>query len=159
MNFNGRDQSVGGKVASKGGASSDEAFCWPIRVYYEDTDAGGVVYYANYLRFMERARTEWLRTMGVEIDVLAACENAMFVVRSANVDYLSPAKLNDALTVSVALNKLAGASFIVDQKINVARQRSPICKAVIRLVCVDSATHRPRRLPAALLQETKAWTK
>ncbi|MDH3769271.1 MAG: YbgC/FadM family acyl-CoA thioesterase, partial [Gammaproteobacteria bacterium] len=85
-------------------------FSWPTRVYYEDTDAGGVVYYANYLRFMERARTEWLRAVGVEHDQLRAEHGIIFVVVSAEIQFQSPAKFNDALEVSVSVTQVKNAS-------------------------------------------------
>ena len=78
-------------------------FRWPVRVYYEDTDTGGVVYYANYLKFFERARTEWLRSAGISQQLMTEQENVMFVVKSASIDYHAPAKLDDALEVSVSI--------------------------------------------------------
>jgi len=84
---------------------SENVFLWPIRIYYEDTDSGGVVYYANYLKFMERARTEWLRAEGFEQDELLAKENVIFAVRSVQVDYLLPAKFNEEVVVSTKVLK------------------------------------------------------
>ena len=94
-----------------------QIFAWPVRVYYEDTDAGGIVYYANYLKFMERARTEWLRNYGVDLRQLAAQECMMFVVRSANLDFLQPAHLGDALDVSVEVLRRRPASITLRQQV------------------------------------------
>ena len=91
------------------------AFVWPVRVYYEDTDAGGVVYYANYLKFMERARTEWLRTRGFEQDVLIKEQDLVFAVRSLSIDYLRPARLDDLLQVRVTVSELRRASIVFEQ--------------------------------------------
>ena len=96
---------------------SDAQFVWPVRVYWEDTDAGGVVYYANYLKFMERARSEWLRSLGVEQTVLAEQDGLVFVVRQVAVDYLKPARFDDALAVVCALAELNKASLTMSQRI------------------------------------------
>jgi acyl-CoA thioester hydrolase len=92
-------------------------FFWPVRVYYEDTDNGGVVYYANYLKFMERARTEWLRTRGVEQDVLVQQQGVIFAVRSAQLDYLKPARFNQLLAVSVNVVQVGKASLTFEQRV------------------------------------------
>jgi len=92
-------------------------FVWPVRVYYEDTDAGGVVFYANYLKFFERARTEMLRAMGYEQDELMANEGVIFVVRSVQVDYLSPARFNELLHVSARISLAKKASLTFEQTI------------------------------------------
>ena len=89
----------------------------PVRIYYEDTDAGGVVYYAAYLRFMERVRSEWLRSLGFDVQRLAAEEGILFAVRALQVDYLRPARLSDQLDVSVALQHCGRASLVVDQQV------------------------------------------
>lgn len=119
---------------------------FPLRIYYEDTDAGGVVYYANYLKFFERARTEWLRALGVEQRALQADTGAIFVVAEAQVRYLLPAKLDDLLTVSVQLVELGQASLQLAQQ--VWRGDTLLVEGQFRIGCVDAATLRPRRIPA-----------
>lgn len=119
---------------------------FPLRIYYEDTDAGGVVYYANYLKFFERARTEWLRALGVEQRALQADTGAIFVVAEAQVRYLLPAKLDDLLTVSVQLVELGQASLQLTQQ--VWRGDTLLVEGQFRIGCVDAATLRPRRMPA-----------
>lgn len=126
------------------------AFRWPVRVYWEDTDAGGVVYYANYLKFMERARSEWLRAHGFEQDVLRDQAGIVFVVRRVKIDYLSPARFNDALDVSVGLHEAGRASLVVRQEL--MRDSDCLAKAEIALACVDAASFKPARIPAPILQ-------
>ncbi|SHE22389.1 tol-pal system-associated acyl-CoA thioesterase [methanotrophic endosymbiont of Bathymodiolus puteoserpentis (Logatchev)] len=128
----------------------NKQFTWPVRVYYEDTDAGGVVFYANYLKFYERARTEMLRAMGFEQDELMAQQNILFVVRSVQVDYLQPAKFNDLLDVSAALSRVKSASLIFAQ--TVMRQDEILSKATIRIACLDSNSMRPQLIPDSLKQ-------
>jgi acyl-CoA thioester hydrolase len=129
-----------------------DLFEWPVRVYYEDTDAGGVVYYANYLKFMERARTEWLRSHGLDLAQLVRDENAMFVVRQAQLDFHRPAHLSDNLAVSVQVQRRRRVS--VDLAQAVSRNETLLCAAQVRLACVDSRTLRPRLLPASLIEES-----
>ncbi|WP_310448486.1 tol-pal system-associated acyl-CoA thioesterase [Thiobacillus sp.] len=130
-------------------ADLSKGFSWPVRVYWEDTDAGGVVYYANYLRFMERARSEWLRALGFEQDVLRDTQGMVFVVRRVEVDYLAPARFNDALAVSVELKRIGGASLTVEQ--TVARGVTPLVTARVTLACVDAALFKPVKIPASIL--------
>lgn len=134
-------------------------FLWPVRVYYEDTDGAGVVYYANYLRFMERARTEWLRHLGFEQDELAASDNVLFAVRRAEVDYLRPARFNDALEVRSAIAERGRASLTFHQQITKpGKEGELLCSGRIRVACVDATSFRPRPLPTPLysqLQELK----
>jgi len=120
----------------------------PIRVYIEDTDAGGVVYYANYLRFMERARTEWLRASGVELDIWQHQHRKLFVVRSVQVDFLSPAKFNDQLTVCANLVTLKSASLICNQPI--MRGDKLLIEASVKLACIDADTMRPCAIPTEI---------
>lgn len=127
-----------------------KVFNWPVRVYYEDTDAGGVVFYANYLKFYERARTEMLRALGFEQDELIAQEAVVFVVRSVQVDYLSPAKFNDLLNVSAELSMVKSASLTFIQTIS--RDEHLLSKASIRIACLDAQTMRPKMIPDALKQ-------
>ncbi len=126
------------------------AFHWPVRVYWEDTDAGGVVYYANYLKFMERARSEWLRAQGFEQDVLRAEAGVVFVVRRVEIDYLSPARFNDRLDVSVSRLEIGRASLGVDQTIS--RGSSRLACARVTLACVDAERFKAVKIPAPLLQ-------
>ncbi|MCY4473515.1 MAG: tol-pal system-associated acyl-CoA thioesterase [Kistimonas sp.] len=128
---------------------STPVFMWSTRVYYEDTDAGGVVYYANYLRFMERARTEYLRSMGFYPGALME-EGIMLVVRRADVAYRSPARLDDLVEVSVGLSRLGQAGLDVEQ--TVYREGEPLCKAAVALACVRVSSMRPAALPADLRQ-------
>ncbi len=126
---------------------------WPVRVYYEDTDHGGVVYYANYLRFMERARTEFLRSEGIELDALELSEGVLFSVTETNIRYLKPARFNDMLEVQSRLLEARGARFTFTQCI--LRERDLLVEAGIRLACTDRSG-RPRRIPAAVLLSMKA---
>lgn len=121
------------------------SFSWPIRVYWEDTDAGGVVYYANYLKFLERARTEWLSHLGLEQDRLALDEGVVFVVRRVEADYLKPAKFNDRLIVRCELADLSRASLSMDQQVQ--RGDAVLLKARVKVACVDRVSFRPVRIP------------
>ncbi|NOQ16998.1 MAG: tol-pal system-associated acyl-CoA thioesterase [Methyloprofundus sp.] len=124
------------------------SFQWPVRVYYEDTDAGGVVFYANYLKFYERARTEMLRDMGFEQDELMLQEGVIFVVRSVQVDYLKPAKFNDLISVSANLSLVKSASLTFEQIIT--RADDTLSKATIRIACLDAKSLRPKHIPDKL---------
>jgi acyl-CoA thioester hydrolase len=126
-----------------------KAFIWPVRVYYEDTDAGGVVYHSNYLSFYERARTEMLRALGYEQDWLAVEKNTIFAVRSAQIDFLKPAKFNQLLQVSAQISKLGSASLTFDQTISHADVT--LSKAVVRIACLDATNLRPK----LILEELK----
>ena len=125
-----------------------EPFSWPVRVYYEDTDAGGVVYYANYLKFTERARTEWLRAMGFEQTDLAERHGIVFVVRSAAVEYLRPARFNDELRVGVELIKVGAGQIDLVQR--VLRGEELLAVATVKVACVGLHTMRPTRIPQPL---------
>jgi len=125
-------------------------FHWPVRVYWEDTDAGGVVYYANYLKFMERARSEWLRSFGFEQDVLRDEAGVVFVVRRVEIDYLAPARFNDQIDVAVSLHEAGRASFVVRQEL--LRGETRLAEAVVTLACVDAAQFKPVKIPAPILQ-------
>ena len=126
------------------------AFVWPVRVYWEDTDAGGVVYYANYLKFMERARSEWLRVHGFEQDALRDGAGVVFVVRRVEIDYLAPARFNDQLDVSVELAGMGRASLDVIQAVCAGPTR--LASAAVKLACVDAAHFKPARIPEPILQ-------
>ena len=126
-------------------------FDWPVRVYYEDTDAAGVVFYANYLRFMERGRTEWLRALGYEQDRLREREGIVFAVRRVSLEYLAPARFNDLLTVRSAVSALRGASLEFEQSVLRASDGTCCTQGQVKVACLDAATLRARRMPAELL--------
>jgi acyl-CoA thioester hydrolase len=119
-----------------------------LRVYWEDTDAGGVVFYANYLKFFERARTEWLRALGVGQQALREQTGAMFIVSQTQVRYLMPARLDDELEITVHLAEAGRASLRVEQQ--AWRGTELLAEGEIRIGCVDAGTFRPRRIPMAL---------
>ena len=125
-------------------------FRFELRVYWEDTDAGGVVFYANYLKFFERARTEWLRAYGVQQSTLRQDEGAIFVVGETRVRYLLPAQLDDVLSLSVEVAGLGRASLLVDQRC--WRGDTLLAEGSIRIGCVDAGTFRPRRIPNSILE-------
>lgn len=130
-------------------------FFWPVRVYYEDTDAEGVVYYANYLRFFERARTEWLRACHVDLAQLQTRDNCIFVVASANVDFKRPARLNDMLSISVDVSDLKAASLVFHQAAVDAASSREICRAHIHVACVAADGFRPRRIPGEVREKMR----
>lgn len=123
-------------------------FSIPVRVYYEDTDLGGVVYYANYLKFMERARTEWLRAHGFEQDELLAREGVVFAVRSVQLDFLKPARFNDLLQVSVTLGRRGRASITVYQRVQ--RGDLVLCEGEVKIACLEAETFTPCAMPEAI---------
>ena len=129
--------------------SAAAAFTWPVRVYWEDTDAGGIVYYANYLRFFERARTEWLRALGVEQTALRAAGGAIFVVIDTRIAYRAPARLDDRLDVTVALRHTGRAALTLAQQ--AWRADTLLAEGEVRIGCVDAASWRPRRIPTPVL--------
>ena len=127
-------------------------FSFPLRVYIEDTDAGGIVYYVNYLKFMERARTEWLRSFGYQHYTLAD-ENFLFVVQSANVRYVTPGRIDDRLQVEVELIKLGRASFEFVQRVK--RGVELLCEASVRVGCIRGDSFKPTSMPGDLYQKIK----
>ncbi|MEQ1530745.1 MAG: tol-pal system-associated acyl-CoA thioesterase [Methylococcales bacterium] len=129
-------------------------FIWPVRVYYEDTDAGGVVFYANYLKFFERARTEMLRAKGFEQDQLMTNTGIIFVVRTVQIDYLRSAKFNDLLQVSAEITELKKVSLIFNQEITLGQDL--LCKSVIKIACLDVQSMRPKAIPENLYEQFKA---
>jgi acyl-CoA thioester hydrolase len=130
-----------------------QTFIWPIRIYYEDTDVGGVVYYANYLNFLERARTEMLRTHGFEQDQLMINEAIIFAVRAIKIDYLSPARFNDQIEISSKICQIKQVSLSFDQAIT--REDTLLCKAIVRIACLDVTTLRPKTIPPTLQAKFK----
>ena len=134
---------------SKGCMAGGSAFIWPIRVYWEDTDAGGVVYHASYLRFLERARSEWMRALGYGQDAVREREGVVFVVRAMRLEFLRAARLDDELIVSVALAERKRASLLMRQTIR--RGDTPLLDAEVKVACVAAADFRPRAVPDALV--------
>ena len=130
-------------------------FLWPVRVYYEDTDSGGVVYYANYLKFMERARTEWLRQLGFEQDELIQKDAVIFAVRSVQVDYLLPARFNDELSVSANLIEQGRASLTIQQSISRIADNILLCRGSVKIVSLRADSFKPCAIPENIKQQLK----
>ncbi|KAB2920991.1 MAG: tol-pal system-associated acyl-CoA thioesterase [Dechloromonas sp.] len=133
---------------------SPNAFSIPVRVYYEDTDAGGVVYYANYLKFFERCRTEWMRLAGHDQSALAAEAGIGFVARKASCEYLRPARLDDLLTVGLEVEKLTRVRVVFRQ--HVRRGDEELVTGTVEIACVDMAGMRPAPIPQYLYQQLEA---
>ena len=132
----------------------DKPFEWPVRVYYEDTDMQGVVYFANYFRYMERARTEWLRSLGVEQDRLFNEERRYFVVVDTNAEFLKPARFNDQLIATARLADLTRATFLIEQ--NIYRNNLDgelLCKGMTKAAYVNAETQKPLRVPAEIFED------
>jgi len=127
-----------------------EPFSWPVRVYYEDTDSGGVVYYANYLKYFERARTEWLRSFGLNQDKLAREQGLIFVVRRATLDFARPARLDDLLTVTVEPLKVAHVYVQVAQEARCGEQ--VMARAEFKVACLNQRDFKPAAIPQFLLE-------
>ena len=135
-------------------AATDSPFVWPVRVYYEDTDAQGVVYYANYFRFMERARTEWLRALGVDQVAMLQDERRMFVVTETQAAFVAPARFNDQIVVTARLAKLGRASFDIEQNIYLHDlDGTLLLRGGVRAALINADTLRPVRVPASLFEE------
>ena len=132
------------------------AFSFPIRVYWEDTDASGIVFYANYLKFFERARTEWLRSLGVEQQQLLSQTGGMFVVAETNVRYLRPARLDDELIVTATVVQTGRASMTIEQQALLNNQ--PLCEGTIRIGWVNAASMQPTRIPQNIIESLKVST-
>ncbi|MBN8726586.1 MAG: tol-pal system-associated acyl-CoA thioesterase [Xanthomonadales bacterium] len=156
----GPDGTVRDTTAARGAASDDSRFPipdsrlfqWPIRIYWEDTDAGGVVYHANYLRFLERARSEWLRAAGFGQERLRVEDGVVFVVHHMDISFNAPARLDDELVATVAAEPPRSASFHVRQELLRAGAVKPLIAARVRIACLDAARFRPRPIPDHLLQ-------
>ncbi len=131
-----------------------ETFHFPVRVYYEDTDAAGVVYYANYLKFMERARTEWLSALGFDLVAIEREYGIVFVVHRLEVDFRAPAQLSDRLDVSMTLTDLGRARLGADQ--DICRGKEILTQARVALACINPSTRRPARVPAPLFARMEA---
>jgi acyl-CoA thioester hydrolase len=130
------------------------SFVHPVRVYWEDTDAGGIVYYANYLKFMERARTEWLRALGVEQERLKEEQGLMFVVVHADVSFRKPARYGDSLQVSCALEERSRASMTFRQQVVRDGTAELLVEGLVRIACLDAAKLKPRGLPEVVMRES-----
>ncbi|WP_067649192.1 tol-pal system-associated acyl-CoA thioesterase [Dokdonella koreensis] len=128
-------------------------FAWPVRVYWEDTDAGGVVYHSNYLRFLERARSEWLRAAGIGQQQLQHEAGIVFVVHRMDLRFRRPARLDDLLTATVAPVDVRGARFSVAQRLLREPDRELLVEAEVHIACLDAASFRPRPIPDDILQE------
>lgn len=128
-------------------------FVWPVRVYYEDTDVGGVVYHANYLKFMERARTEWLRSLGYEQDELRRESGMIFAVREIQLEYHLPARFNELLEVKATVVVRGKASLRFRHEVRRAADQTLLCSGQIKLACLDAQTLRPIPIPKQLLEE------
>ena len=132
-------------------------FEWPVRVYYEDTDAQGVVYYANYFRFLERARTEWLRSLGVDMVSLMEQDRRIFVVAEVQSRFLVPARLSDELIVTARLKKLTRVSFDIEQNIyRDSLDGSLLLESSVKAAYLDADTMRPKRIPPTLFGKNKS---
>ncbi len=129
-------------------AAADTCFVWSVRVYYEDTDAGGVVYYANYLKFFERCRTEWLRALGLDQAELAERDGLLFVVAGLSVDYRRPARLDDRLAIEARVEQLARSYLVFAQR--ALRAGEVLATARVKVACVDARRRAPTRLPDAI---------
>lgn len=129
----------------------NDNFSLPVRVYYQDTDAGGVVYHSNYLNFMERARYEWLRALGFNVHSMVEVHNMLFMVRSLEVEYLKPAILDDLLSVTVAVTEVGRSRIALFQEIICNHVK--LVSATIQVVCVGADTLKPVRIPAPLREK------
>jgi acyl-CoA thioester hydrolase len=137
--------------------TDQKPFEWPVRVYYEDTDAQGVVYYANYFRFLERARTEWLRSLGVDMVALQAQERRIFVVAEVQARFLAPARLSDDLLVTARLVNLTRVSFDIEQKIYRGNTDGELLiDGNVKAAYLDADTMRPKRIPSSLFGENQS---
>ena len=128
-------------------------FLWPVRVYYEDTDSGGVVYHTNYLKFMERARTEWLRSLGIEQDELINNDGVIFAVRSIAADYIQPARFNDELLVSAEVIQQSKVSLSFAQQIMRKSDDRLLCESTVKVVSLNAYSFKPCKIPVTLLKK------
>jgi acyl-CoA thioester hydrolase len=156
-----------GAAAPTGGSVLHEVksvgatFSWPVRVYWEDTDAGGIVFYANYLKFFERSRTEWLRSLGVEQQRLRESTGGIFVVAETSIRYHRSARLDDELIVTASLVEAGRASMIIGQQALLKTEQEEgqppvvLCEGSIRIGWVDASSLQPRRIPASILDSLK----
>lgn len=150
-------------VSVEASGKKSREFIWPVRVYYEDTDSGGVVYYANYLKFMERARTEMLRTLGFEQDQLQQQMGILFAVHSVNIQYKKPAKFNDSLKVVTTISVCGKASIMFIQKIfkahvltENAMNALPLCSAEVKIACLNEEKFTTQAMPASIVKKIQS---
>jgi len=134
--------------------TAGQPFRFPVRVYYEDTDAAGVVYYANYLKFMERARTEWLASIGFPLAAFEREHGVVFVVHRCEIDFRLPARLNDDLAVTVEVEHRGASRLVARQEVR--REGAVVTEARVTLACLDSTRWRPVRIPAPLAQRLES---
>lgn len=138
-------------AADTGARPAAREFRWPVRVYYEDTDAAGLVYHSNFLKFMERTRTEWLRDLGHSQGDLRAAAGMLFVVRHVELDFLRPARLDQLLEVTARVVRRGGASMRVEQAVR--DEAGLLCHGIVDIVCIDAVTLKPKRLPKFIREE------
>lgn len=139
---------------------SDNVFSLPVTVYYEDTDATGVVYHANYLKYFERARTEWLRSLGFDQEKLRLDENIAFTIAGVDVRFLLPARLDNRLMVHVELERFGRASLVLRQKMTLSSEPERIIAlAQVKVGCIDANRFRPARFPKSMHAAFAAWAK
>ena len=137
--------------------NGNKPFAWPIRVYYEDTDAQGLVYYANYFKFMERARTEWIRSLGIEQDVMLNDERRCFVVVESRASFITPAKFNDELVATARMSEHTKATFMIEQNIyRNSLDGDLLCKGMTKAAFINADTLRPLRLPDVLFEDPQS---
>ncbi len=133
-----------------------QIFSWPVRVYYEDTDAQGLVYFANYFKFMERARSEWLRSLGFQQDCFMEQERRFFVVVNTQARFIVPAKFNEMLAVTVRITAKSRATFEIEQNIYRDTLKGDLlCSGQVKVACLNADTLKPVRLPELILKESK----
>jgi len=130
-------------------------FVWKVRVYWEDTDAGGVVYHSQYLNFFERARTEWLRSMGIQQVTLAEKENVLFAIRHMDIDFALAARLDDELEITVHSVEVGGVRMVLSQDMTRGPDQQPIAKAKMTAVCLSADRFKPTRMPKWIRAEIK----
>lgn len=140
---------AGTEVQASPAPAGAAEFTWPVRVYYEDTDSAGVVYHSNYLKYMERARTEWLRALGFSLQRLREEEGMLFVVTDMSIRFQRPARFDEQLNVTTRLNNMNAASLNFIQFINNG-DAEPVCTAEVAIACLDAASMKPRRIPDAI---------
>ena len=135
--------------------ANQQPFAWPVRVYYEDTDAQGLVYFANYFKFMERARTEWLRSLGVEQDILLNVDRRHFVVIDTSAEFLKSARFNDELVATAQLVGLTRATFSIEQNIyRHSLNGDLLCRGMTKAAYVNADTQKPLRVPASIFKDS-----
>ncbi len=171
MNLQNYDTRVVDFIPHSGNYKTVSKFVWPARVYYEDTDSGGVVYHSKYLNYMERARTEWLRSKGFELDHLHKHQGIMFVVRSVQIEFKHPARFNQLLEISLYLLNTGKASMVLEQKIEIVSgqctknkdtdqtNRNPdklLVTAQVKIACVNAKSFKPTSIPEAILKEIRS---